>query len=135
MILAKRSTLSNAYDEFDYTLIATYSDAKIDELLNNPGVIRNKLKINAAISNAKAFMVTQKAYGRFDSYIWSFVGNELLMNHWTTIDKVPTSTDLSDKLSKDLKKKGFKFLGATTMYAFMQSVGIVNDHLDGCLRK
>lgn len=80
-------------------------------------------------------MVTQKAYGRFDSYIWSFVGNEPLMNHWTTIDKVPTSTDLSDKLSKDLKKKGFKYLGTTTIYAFMQSVGMVNDHLDGCLKK
>lgn len=134
-ILSKRSTLSEAYDNFDYNLISNYSENKINDLLNNPGVIRNKLKIKSTISNAEAFLKIQKNFDSFNSYIWGFVENTPIVNHWNSIDDVPASTDLSDKISKDFKKRGFKFLGTTSVYAFMQSVGIVNDHMDYCYKK
>ena len=134
-ILAKRATLTEAYDNFDYNLISKYSDGKIEELLNNPGVIRNKLKVKSAISNAKAFLKIQEEFGSFDSFIWNFVSDKTINNHWDTIEDVPASTELSDKISKELKKRGFKFLGTTSVYAFMQSIGLVNDHMDYCFRK
>lgn len=134
-ILAKRETLTKAYDSFDYNQISKYSDSKIDELLNNPGVIRNKLKVKSAISNAKAFLKIQEEFGSFDSFIWNFVSDKTINNHWDSIENVPTSTELSDKISKELKKRGFKFLGTTSVYALMQSIGIVNDHMDYCFRK
>lgn len=134
-ILAKRATLTEAYDDFDYNQISKYSDSKIEELLNNPGVIRNKLKVKSTISNAKAFLKVQEEFGSFDSFIWNFVSYKTINNHWDTIEDVPTSTELSNKISRELKKRGFKFLGTTSIYAFMQSIGIVNDHMDYCFRK
>lgn len=134
-ILAKRTTLTEAYDNFDYNLISKYSDSKIEQLLKNPGVIRNKLKVNSVISNAKAFLKIQEEFGSFDSFIWDFVSGKTVNNHWHTIDDVPSSTELSDKISTELKKRGFKFLGTTSVYAFMQSIGLVNDHMDYCFRK
>lgn len=131
-ILKKRETLSNAYDQFDYEKIARYTPKKVDELLGNPGVIRNKLKIYATINNATVFMTIQKEYGSFDRFIWSYVDNKPIKNYWKDIKDVPTSTELSDKISKDLKKLGFKFLGTTTVYAFMQATGLVDDHLSYC---
>lgn len=134
-ILAKRETLRAAYDNFDYRINALYNEEKITELLNDPGVIRNKLKVNAVVSNAKAFMGIQAEYGSFDAYIWAFVNGEPLINDRKTIADVPSSTPLSDEISKELKEKGFKFLGTTTVYAFMQSIGLVDDHLNDCFRK
>lgn len=134
-ILAKRDSLTESYDNFDYKKIANYSQEKIEQLLSNEGVIRNKLKINSAVSNAKAFIKIQEAYGSFDKYIWEFVNNTPIVNHWKHIKDVPASTELSNIISKDLKKRGFKFLGTTSVYAFMQSVGIVDDHMDYCYKK
>ncbi|MTD41923.1 DNA-3-methyladenine glycosylase I [Erwinia sp. CPCC 100877] len=131
-ILKKRATLTKAYDHFDYKKIAAYTQEKVALLLEDPGIIRNKLKIAAAINNAQMFLRIQEEYGSFDQFIWSYVENKPLQNHWTSIKDVPATTELSDKISKDLKKKGFKFLGSTTVYAFMQSIGMVNDHLLSC---
>ncbi|OJG66540.1 DNA-3-methyladenine glycosylase I [Enterococcus moraviensis] len=133
-ILKKRETLTKAYDQFDYTKIAEYQQEKIDSLLEDPGIIRNKLKVKAAINNAKVFMQIQEEYGSFDQFIWAYVDGKPIKNRWATISEVPTSTELSDKISKDLKKKGFKFLGTTTVYAFMQATGMVDDHLAYCFR-
>lgn len=134
-ILAKRDSLTQAYDNFDYKKIANYSQEKIEQLLLDKGVIRHKLKINSAVSNAKAFMKIQEEYGSFDEYIWGFVDNTPIINHWEDVKDVPASTKISDLISKDLKKYGFKFLGTTSIYAFMQSVGIVNDHMSYCYKK
>ncbi|MBP2100224.1 DNA-3-methyladenine glycosylase I [Enterococcus rivorum] len=133
-ILKKRGTLTSAYDAFDYEKIAEYTQEKIDELLENPGIIRNKLKVYATINNAKVFMEIQKEYGSFDAYIWAYVDGKPIKNNWKELKEVPASTELSDKISKDLKKKGFKFLGTTTVYAFMQATGMVDDHLIYCFR-
>lgn len=133
-ILKKRTTLMEAYDDFDYEKIAKYTQEKIDELLANSGVIRNKLKIQATINNAKVFMEIQKEYGSFNQFIWSYVDSKPIINNWKELKEVPASTELSDKISKELKKKGFKFLGTTTVYAFMQATGIVDDHLIYCFR-
>ncbi|MDA9470530.1 DNA-3-methyladenine glycosylase I [Enterococcus sp. 5H] len=133
-ILKKRETLTSAYDQFDYVKIAKYTQEKIDSLLEDPGIIRNKLKINATINNAQVFMRIQEEYGSFNQFIWSYVDDKPIRNHWTSITDVPASTELSDKISKDLKKKGFKFLGTTTVYAFMQATGIVDDHLSYCFK-
>ena len=133
-ILKKRETLTKAYDQFDYTKIAEYQQEKIDSLLEDPGIIRNKLKVKAAINNAKVFMQIQEEYGSFDQFIWAYVDGKPIKNRWATISEVPASTELSDKISKDLKKKGFKFLGTTTVYAFMQATGMVDDHLAYCFR-
>lgn len=133
-ILKKRETLTKAYDQFDYTKIAEYQQEKIDSLLEDPGIIRNKLKVKAAINNAKIFMQIQEEYGSFDQFIWAYVDGKPIKNRWATINEVPASTELSDKISKDLKKKGFKFLGTTTVYAFMQATGMVDDHLAYCFR-
>jgi DNA-3-methyladenine glycosylase I len=131
-ILKKRKTLTEAYDYFDYKKIAEYKQEKIDSLLNDPGIIRNKLKITAAINNAQMFMRIQAEYDSFDQYIWAYVDNKPKQNRWTSIKEVPATTELSDKISKELKKKGFKFLGSTTVYAYMQSIGMVNDHVLSC---
>lgn len=133
-ILKKRGTLTSAYDAFDYEKIAEYTQEKIDELLENPGIIRNKLKVHATINNAKVFMEIQKEYGSFDAFIWAYVDGKPIKNNWQELKEVPASTELSDKISKDLKKKGFKFLGTTTVYAFMQATGMVDDHLIYCFR-
>ncbi|MGX7243834.1 DNA-3-methyladenine glycosylase I [Enterococcus quebecensis] len=133
-ILKKRVTLTSAYDQFDYVKIAEYTQEKIDSLLEDPGIIRNKLKINATINNAQVFMQVQEEYGSFDTFIWSYVDNKPIQNRWKEIGEVPASTELSDRISKDLKKKGFKFLGTTTVYAFMQATGMVDDHLLYCFK-
>ncbi|MFD2307092.1 DNA-3-methyladenine glycosylase I [Enterococcus termitis] len=133
-ILKKRATIASAFDQFDYEKIAEYQQEKIDSLLEDPGIIRNKLKIAATINNAQVFMRVQKEYGSFDRFIWSYVDNEPIRNHWKDIKEVPATTALSDQISKDLKKLGFKFLGTTTVYAFMQATGIVDDHLQSCFK-
>lgn len=133
-ILAKRKTYSAAYDHWDVQKISQYNQDKIEELLVNPGIVRNKLKINSVINNAKAFLKIQKEYGSFNDFIWAFVEGESQKNKWKNIDDVPVSTHLSDEMSKSLKKRGFKFIGSTTCYAFMQAVGMVNDHVVDCFR-
>lgn len=134
-ILKKRETLTEAFDQFDYEKIADYTQDKKDELMQNPGIIRNRLKVEAAVTNAARFMDIQREFGSFDRYIWSFVDHKPVVNHWASIEQVPASTELSDKISKDLKKRGFKFLGTTTVYAFMQATGLVDDHLSYCFRR
>lgn len=134
-ILKKRATLASAYDGWDYHKIAEYKNEKIQELLADPGIIRNKLKIKAAITNAQQFMVIQKEFKTFSNYIWQFVNHQPIVNSWESMAEIPSSTPLSDTISKNLKKRGFKFLGTTTVYAFLQSTGIVNDHINSCFCK
>ena len=131
-ILSKMETLCQAYDDFVPEVVAEYDEAKWEALLADPGVVRNRLKIKAVTTNAQAYLAVSKEFGSFSNYIWSFVQGKPLINHWTSIDQVPAKSDLSDKLSKDLQKRGFKFVGSTTVYAFMQAVGMVNDHLESC---
>jgi DNA-3-methyladenine glycosylase I len=131
-VLNKRESFREAFDHFDPELVAGYDEAKVAELLQNAGIIRNKLKVAAAITNAKAFLEVQKECGSFDSYIWSYVDNTPIVNHFKSMSEVPASTPLSDKISKDLKKRGFKFIGTTIIYAHMQATGMVNDHFEGC---
>ncbi len=133
-ILQKREGYLKAFNNFDAKKIAGFSDKKIASLMNDTGIVRNKLKINATIENAKQFLVIQKEYGTFDHYIWSFVNGMPINNQWKTGAEVPSSSEESEKMSKDLKKRGFKFVGPTTCYAFMQAVGMVNDHLVSCFR-
>ena len=133
-VLRKRENFRNAFDHFDYHKIALYDEDKIQELLQDTGIVRNKLKVRAAVSNAKAFMEVQKEFGSFDKYIWSFVDGTTIQNHWTTIKELPATTEISDILSKDLKKRGFKFVGSTIVYAYMQATGMVNDHTIDCFR-
>lgn len=133
-ILHKRENFRRAFDDFDYKKIACYDNKKIISLLNDAGIIRNKLKIAASISNAKAFMAVQDEYGSFDRYIWQFVNGEPIKNKWKTLKDIPATSPESDQMSKALKKRGFKFVGSTTCYAFMQAGGMVNDHLVSCFR-
>lgn len=133
-ILKKRENFSKAFDGFDYQKIARYDDKKLEQLLNDKGIIRNKLKINAAISNAAAFMKVQEEFGSFSKYIWSFVDRKPIQNSYKSLKEVPANTPLSDKISKDLKKRGFKFVGTTVIYAHMQATGMVNDHTTDCFR-
>ncbi|RXG33242.1 DNA-3-methyladenine glycosylase I [Leeuwenhoekiella marinoflava] len=133
-ILRKRENFREALDDFDYKKIANYSESKLEELLNNPGIIRNKLKVNATVSNAKAFMNIQEEFGSFSKYIWSFVAHKPVQNSVAYYKEAPTTTAISDALSKDLKKRGFKFTGSTVMYAHMQATGMVNDHEVNCFR-
>lgn len=133
-ILNKREGYRRAFDNFDAQLIAQYSDEKILQLLNNPEIVRNKLKVNAAINNAQAFLTIQKEYGSFDCYIWQFVGGKSIQNQWQQLSQIPAITLESKKMSKSLKKEGFKFVGETTCYAYMQAVGMVNDHTVDCFR-
>lgn len=131
-ILRKRENFRRAFDNFDPQKVAKYDDKKIAELLTDDGIIRNKRKITAAISNARAFLDVQREYGSFDVYIWGFVGGVPIVNSPKTLADVPAFTPLSDKVSAALKKRGFSFVGSTIVYSFMQSVGIVNDHLICC---
>jgi len=133
-ILKKRSNYREAFDKFDPAIITKYGQKKRHSLLANAGIVRNRLKIEAAIQNAKVFLAVQKEFGTFDDYIWSFVGQEPRQNSRMTMKEVPATTPESDAMSKDLKRRGFKFVGSTICYAFMQAVGMVNDHLVGCFR-
>ncbi|MDG2164803.1 MAG: DNA-3-methyladenine glycosylase I [Flavobacteriales bacterium] len=133
-VLRKRDNFRKAFDKFDYNKVALYDEDKIQELLQDPGIVRNKLKVRAAVSNAKAFMEVQKEFGSFDKYIWSFVDGNSIQNQWATTKELPATTEISDKLSKDLKKRGFKFVGSTIVYAHMQATGMVNDHTIDCFR-
>ena len=131
-VLKKRDAYRRAFDGFDPNKVALYGEAKIEELMNNEGIIRNRLKINAAVTNAKAFLKVAEKYGSFDRFIWSYVDHTPIVGHWEMISDVPASTPLSDQISKDLKKMGFKFVGSTIIYAFMQATGMVNDHIAEC---
>jgi DNA-3-methyladenine glycosylase I len=134
IVLKKRENFRNAFDNFDPKKIVKYDQVKVDELIQDAGIIRNKLKINATISNAKIFLDVQKEFGTFDKYIWQFVSGKPIVNQWKSIAELPASTSESDNLSTDLKNRGFKFVGTTICYAFMQSAGMVNDHLVHCFR-
>ncbi len=131
-VLKKREAYRAAFDNFDPTKVALYDDTKITELLNNEGIIRNRLKVGATIINAKLFLDIQKQHGSFDKLIWAYVDNKPIVGHWERAEDVPVTTSISDQISKDLKKMGFKFIGSTIIYSFMQAVGMVNDHLKGC---
>jgi DNA-3-methyladenine glycosylase I len=133
-ILAKRDAYRKAYDGFDVNKVARYSSAKIRQLLANPGIVRNRLKILASIENARAFKAVQSEFRSFDSYVWGFVDGRPKQNNWKTLRSVPTRTPESEALSKDLKRRGFKFVGSTICYAFMQAVGMVDDHTVDCFR-
>ncbi|MEE8464232.1 MAG: DNA-3-methyladenine glycosylase I [Gammaproteobacteria bacterium] len=133
-ILKKRDGYREAFDNFDPNKVARYTDARIDKLLANPAIIRNRLKVRSAVSNAKAFLAVQKEFGSFDCYIWDFVGGKPIQNRWKTMEQLPVTTSQSDVLSKDLKKRGFKFVGSTIIYAHMQAIGMVNDHATSCFR-
>lgn len=131
-ILNKRENFRKAFDQFDYQKIAQYNDDKILELLQDSGIIRNKLKVYSAVTNAQAFIKIQGEFGSFSNYIWTFTNGEPIQNNRKSLKEVPATTILSDEISKDLKKRGFKFVGSTVIYAFMQAVGIVNDHVEYC---
>ena len=133
-ILHKRKNFRNAFDNFDFNKIANYDKRKINSLMKDEGIIRNKLKIQAAVTNAKAFIQIRKEFGTFDKYIWSFVDNKPIINKFKSLEELPAQTELSDKISDDLKKRGFKFVGSTIIYAHMQATGMVNDHLVSCFR-
>ncbi len=134
IVLKKREGFRAAFDGFDYRQIARYNGEKLEELAQNPLIIRNKLKIEATVGNAQAFIKIREEFGNFGVYLWAFVGNEPIVNHWETQKSVPATSPQSDALSKDLSKRGFKFVGSTICYAFMQAAGLVNDHLIGCFR-
>lgn len=133
-VLNKRENYRQAFDHFDPETVARYDEQKIEELLQNPGIIRNRLKVQAAVANAKAFLAVQEAFGSFDEYIWRFVDGVPVVNHWRTLEQIPVSTRVSEILSRDLKKRGFKFVGSTICYAHMQATGMVNDHTIDCFR-
>lgn len=133
-ILRKRENYRTAFDNFDASLVARYDDRKIAGLLENESIVRNRLKIASAVGNANAFLKVQEEFGSFDNYIWGFVGGNPLVNSIKGSSDVPAKTDISDAISKDLKKRGFNFVGSTIMYAFMQATGMVNDHLATCFR-
>lgn len=133
-ILRKRENFRAAFDGFDYQVISKYDKKKYEELLMDSGIVRNKLKIKATIGNAKAFIEVQKEYGTFSKYLWEFTNGEPICNQWQNLKQVPATTSTSDLISKDLKKKGFKFVGSTVVYAYMQAIGMVNDHVQECFR-
>ncbi|MDT0556409.1 DNA-3-methyladenine glycosylase I [Patiriisocius hiemis] len=133
-VLKKRENFRKAFDGFDYKKIAKYSQSKIDSLLEDAGIIRNKLKVKATVTNAQAFIKVQEEFGSFSDYIWSFVDGAPIKNNLKTMAEAPANTPLSDAISKDLKKRGFKFVGSTVVYAHMQATGMVNDHLVDCFR-
>ncbi len=133
-ILRKRENFRQAFDHFDYKKIALYNEAKIQSLLENEGIIRNQLKVRATVSNAQAFMKIQEEFGSFTDYIWGFVNHKPVNEKRKTLKDVPATNELSDKISKDLKKRGFKFVGSTVVYAHLQATGIINDHVLDCFR-
>ena len=131
-VLKKREAFRKAFDDFDPEKIALYDDAKKEELMKNEGIIRNRLKINAAVTNARLFLEIAEKYGSFNKFIWGYVDHTPVVGHWRRIEDIPITTPVSDKISKDLKKKGFKFVGSTIIYSFMQATGMVNDHITEC---
>ena len=131
-ILKKRENYRVEYDNFNPDIVALYDEDKILKMLENPGIVRYRKKIESSISNAKEFLKIQKEFGSFNEYIWSFTEKKIIKNNWTTLSEVPAKTELSDTIAKDLKKRGFKFLGSTTIYSYLQAIGIVNDHLLEC---
>ncbi|MCL1964820.1 MAG: DNA-3-methyladenine glycosylase I [Firmicutes bacterium] len=131
-VLNKREAFRKAFDGFDPHKVALYGDAKIEELMANAGIIRNRLKINAAVINAGLFLEVAEKYGSFDKFIWGYGKDTPITGHWEKIEDLPATTPLSDTISKDLKKIGFKFVGSTILYSFMQAIGMVNDHISGC---
>lgn len=133
-ILKKRNGYRNAFANFDVSIVAQYGSGMVEELLQDASIIRNRAKIEATINNAKRFIEIQGEFGTFDKYIWEFVGGKPIINQWKSMSEVPVTTPESDTLSKDLKKRGFKFLGSTTIYAHMQAIGLVNDHTVDCFR-
>jgi DNA-3-methyladenine glycosylase I len=133
-ILKKRDGYRKAFADFDPLKVSRFTDKKLDKILQDPSVVRNKLKVYSAVNNAKHFVEIQKEFGTFDTYIWSFVGGNPIVNKWKTLKEVPDTTPESDALSKDLIKRGFKFTGSTVIYAHMQACGLVNDHLVSCFR-
>ncbi len=133
-ILRKRENFRKAFDNFNYSKIADYKEDKIEELLSNPGIIRNKLKVKAAVTNAQAFIKIQEEFGSFSKYIWDFVDGKPIKNNLTSYKEAPANSPLSDTISKDLKSRGFKFVGTTVVYAHMQATGMVNDHEINCFR-
>lgn len=133
-VLRKRENFRLAFDHFDYLKIARYTDAKLEKLMQDPGIIRNSLKIKAAVTNAKAFIKIQEEFGSFSNYIWGFTGGKPIQNQLEYYKNAPANTPLSDQISKDLKKRGFKFVGTTVVYAHMQATGMVNDHEINCFR-
>ncbi|KPG71104.1 DNA-3-methyladenine glycosylase I [Enterococcus sp. RIT-PI-f] len=132
-ILNKMANFDQAYDDFDIQTVAGYTEAKVESLMMDAGIIRNRRKIEAAIHNAQQVLVIQKEYGSFAAFLWQYVNDQPIVNHFEAITEVPTHSVVSDQLAKDLKKRGFKFVGTTTIYAFMEAVGMVNDHLVTCI--
>ncbi len=133
-ILRKRQRYRVVFDDFDPAAVARYTPRKVERLLADPGIVRNRRKVNAAIQNARAFLAVQEEFGSFDAYIWRFAGGRTKKNAWRTLAEIPTTTPTSDAMSEGLKRRGFKFVGSTICYAFMQAVGMVNDHLVDCFR-
>jgi DNA-3-methyladenine glycosylase I len=133
-ILKKRENYREAFNQFDPEAVILYDQAKIEQLLQNTGIVRNRLKIESVVTNARAFLRVKEEFGSFDSYIWRFVGGEPIINHWQELREIPATTEQSDALSKDLKKRGFKFVGPTICYALMQATGMVNDHISSCYK-
>ncbi len=133
-ILKKRENYRQAFDGFDPKRIARYREARIEKLLGNAGIVRNRLKVRSAVTNAEAFLAVAKEFGSFDRFIWQFIGGEPKINAWKSLAEVPASTPESDAMSKELKRRGFKFVGSTICYAYMQAVGMVNDHTVDCFR-
>jgi DNA-3-methyladenine glycosylase I len=133
-VLRKREAYRKAFDDFDFAKVARYGDKKIAELLENPGIIRNKLKVNSAVKNARAFLEVRKEFGTFDVYIWQFVDGKTIHNTWKSMKEIPARTSESDAMSNDMKKRGFNFVGSTICYAYMQATGMVNDHTTECFR-
>ena len=133
-ILNKREGYRKAFDNFEPQKVAAYGEEKIAQLLDNPAIVRNRLKVRSAVQNARAFLELQTAFGTFDDYLWRFVDGQPIQNHWQTLAEIPAETDESRALSKDLKKRGFNFVGPTIIYVFMQAGGMVNDHVVSCFR-
>jgi len=133
-VLRRRESYRKLYDQFDPRVVAEYGEEKIEALLEDAGIIRNRMKVESSVNNARRFLEVQEEFGSFDRYLWDFVGGKPLVNRWSEMSQMPASTELSDRVSKDLKKRGFRFIGTTIMYAHLQAVGLVNDHLVGCFR-
>jgi len=133
-ILKKRENYRLAYDDFDVVKVSNYDEIKYNELLNNKGIVRNRLKITASINNARHFLEIQEEFGSFDRYIWNFTNNKPVENKWDSITEIPATSELADRISADLKARGFKFLGPTIVYAHLQATGLINDHITSCFR-
>jgi DNA-3-methyladenine glycosylase I len=133
-VLSKRENYRKAYKGFDPKKVAGFTEKNIEEMMNNPGIIRNRMKIEASINNAKRLLEVCKEFGSFDRYLWSFVNFKPVVGHWKSVSEIPVKTELSDRISKDMKKRGFRFLGSTIIYSHLQAVGIINDHITGCFR-